>query len=47
MNVPGWNPHGLSGGLSGHFSVTVDANWRMTFTFEEGDAVLVNYLDYH
>jgi toxin HigB-1 len=47
MNVPGWKLHALSGDLEGYFSVWVNGNWRMTFTFELGDAVLVNYLDYH
>lgn len=45
MNVPGWRLHLLSGNLAGHFSVWVNGNWRMTFTFE--DAVLVDYQDYH
>ncbi|NMM37053.1 MAG: hypothetical protein HHJ09_05995 [Glaciimonas sp.] len=47
MNVPGWNLHTLVGELAGHYSITVNGNWRITFTFENGDAVLVNYLDYH
>ena len=47
MNVPGWRLHLLSGNLAGHFSVWVNGNWRMTFTFENGDAVLVDYRDYH
>lgn len=47
MNTPGWKLHGLSGNLSGHYSVTVNGNWRMTFRFENGDAVLVDYQDYH
>ena len=33
--------------LKGHFSVTVNGNWRMTFTFDGTDAVLVDYQDYH
>ncbi|MDH5553354.1 MAG: type II toxin-antitoxin system RelE/ParE family toxin [Nitrosomonas sp.] len=32
---------------SGHYSATVNRNWRMTFTFEGEDAVLVDYQDYH
>ncbi|OIR03812.1 plasmid maintenance system killer protein [mine drainage metagenome] len=47
MNVPGWRLHPLSGELAGHYSVTVSGNWRMTFTFEDEDAVLVDYQDYH
>lgn len=47
MNVPGWRLHPLSGNLAGHYSITVNGNWRITFRFEEGDAVLVDYQDYH
>jgi len=47
MNIPGWGLHPLSGSLAGHYSVTVNGNWRMTFTFEGEDAVLVDYQDYH
>ncbi|MES9880080.1 MAG: type II toxin-antitoxin system RelE/ParE family toxin [Sedimenticola sp.] len=47
MNIPGWYMHSLSGGLKGHWSVKVNGNWRLTFIFEEGDAVLVDYRDYH
>jgi toxin HigB-1 len=47
MNLPGWRLHALSGDLAGHCSVTVNANWRLTFCFENGDAVLVDYQDYH
>ncbi len=35
------------GDLKGHWSLTVNANWRMVFTFEGDDAVLVDYRDYH
>ena len=47
MNAPGWKLHLLAGGLAGHYSVTVNGNWRMTFTFEGSDAELVDYQDYH
>lgn len=47
MNLPGWRLHPLKGGLAGHFAVTVNGNWRLTFRFEDGDAVLVDYQDYH
>jgi proteic killer suppression protein len=44
MNLPGWRLHKLS---DGSWSVWVNGNWRMTFTFEGIDAVLVDYQDYH
>ncbi|MBK6596365.1 MAG: type II toxin-antitoxin system RelE/ParE family toxin [Burkholderiales bacterium] len=47
MNIPGWRMHELSGNLEGHWAVWVNANWRLTFRFEDGDAILVNYQDYH
>jgi proteic killer suppression protein len=47
MNTPGWRLHTLAGNLAGHYSVTVNGNWRLTFAFESGDAVLVDYQDYH
>ncbi len=47
MNLPGWKLHPLAHDLAGHWSVWVNGNWRMTFTFENGDAVLVDYQDYH
>jgi proteic killer suppression protein len=47
MNVPGWGLHALSGHLKDHWAVSVNGNWRMTFTFEGTDAVLVDYMDYH
>ena len=48
MNLPGRGLHPLKGReFKGHFSVWVSGNWRMTFTFEGTDAVLVDYQDYH
>jgi proteic killer suppression protein len=47
MNAPGWNLHSLRGNLEGHWSVTVNGNWRPTFAFEGEDAILVDYQDYH
>ena len=31
----------------GGYSVSVNGNWRLTFTFEGEDAILVDYQDYH
>ena len=47
MNAPGWRPHPLSGDLAGKWAITVNGNWRMTFTFDGSDAILVDYQDYH
>jgi proteic killer suppression protein len=47
MNIPGWRLHPLDKDLVGHWSVWVNGNWRMTFTFDGEDAILVDYQDYH
>jgi proteic killer suppression protein len=47
MNIPGWKLHPLGGDLAEHYAVWVNGNWRLTFTFEGSDAVLVDYQDYH
>ena len=38
MNAPGWKLHALTGDLVGHWAVTVNGNWRLTFRFEGTDA---------
>jgi proteic killer suppression protein len=47
MAVPGWKLHPLKGDLAGHWAVTVNGNWRLTFRFVGADAELVDYQDYH
>ncbi|KVO98777.1 type II toxin-antitoxin system RelE/ParE family toxin [Burkholderia ubonensis] len=47
MNVPGWRFHRLEGSLVGHYAVSVNGNWRLTFRFDGPDAVLIVYQDYH
>ena len=47
MDLPGYRLHQLKGSLRGFWSVTVNANWRIVFRFENGDATDVDYLDYH
>ena len=41
--------HQLKGGLKGLWSVTVQANWRITFEYDKktSDVYIVNYEDYH
>jgi proteic killer suppression protein len=47
MNEPGWKLHPLKGELAGLWSIKVNGNWRITFRFEDGDAFIVDYQDYH
>jgi proteic killer suppression protein len=37
----------LSGDLAGHWAITVNGNWRLTFRFTGKDVELVDYVDYH
>lgn len=39
LNAPGWRLHLLSGDLAGHYSIALNGNWRITFRFDESDAV--------
>lgn len=47
MNAPGLALHPLKGNRKGVWAVTVQANWRITFRFVDGDAEIVDYEDYH
>jgi proteic killer suppression protein len=47
MNMPGWRLHPLKGEYAGFWSVTINANWRIVFRFEDGNATDIDYLDYH
>lgn len=39
--------HQLKGNRVGVWSVRVTGNWRITFRFEDGNAYILNYEDYH
>ena len=47
LNVHGLWLHALTGNLKGFWSVTVRANWRIIFRFENGKALDVDLVDYH
>ena len=47
MDLPGFRLHPLKGEFKGFWAVTVRANWRVTFRLAEGDALDVDYVDYH
>ena len=44
---PGWGLHPLKGALAGHWAISVNGNWRITFRFIGTDAEIVDYRDYH
>lgn len=43
----GWNLHPLKGDREGVWSLWVNASWRLTFRFQEGDCFDVNLERYH
>ena len=47
MDLPGLDPHELKGKRAGTWAVKISGNWRVTFKLRKGDAVDVNYEDYH
>ena len=47
MDLPGLRLHPLRGDLRGYWAVTVRANWRIIWRFEDEDAVDVDLIDYH
>ncbi len=49
LSTPTFGLHPLKGNLKGYWSVTVQANWRITFKFNEdtADVYIVDYQDYH
>lgn len=47
MQIPTFALHELKGERKKTWSVIVQANWRITFRFENGDADVVDYEDYH
>ena len=47
MRLPTFGLHALKGNLRGFWAVTVRANWRVIFRFENGKASDVDLVDYH
>jgi toxin HigB-1 len=47
MDIPGFRLHRLKGFKPQRWSIWVNGNWRLTFEFEDGNAYIVNYEDYH
>ena len=47
IDLPGFRLHPLKGKLKGFWAVTVRANWRVIFRFADGDALDIDYTDYH
>ena len=47
MDLPGLWLHQLTGNRRGTWSVRVSGNWRLTFRFENNEAVDIDLEDYH
>jgi proteic killer suppression protein len=47
LELPGYRLHPLKGQREGIWSITVSANWRLTFEFTDGNVYILDYEDYH
>jgi len=47
MNFPGSKLHKLEPRKENIWAVSISGNWRVTFKFIDGDAYVVDYVDYH
>lgn len=47
LNSPNYRLHKLKGDKNNLWSVTVQANWRLTFEFYNENVYILDYLDYH
>lgn len=47
IDIPGYRLHPLKGIRSGFWSITVSANWRLTFRYTGGNIFILHYEDYH
>lgn len=47
MDLPGYALHRLEPRRLSLYAVKVSGNWRVSFRFTDGNAEIVNYLDYH
>ena len=47
MDYPGFRLHPLKGNMKGLWAVKVSGNWWVVFRFENGNAYVVDYKDYH
>lgn len=47
IDLANWNLHPLTGNKQGQYAINVSGNWRLFFSFEDGDVYLLDYDDYH
>jgi proteic killer suppression protein len=47
LNLPGFRLHRLEGELAGYWSVTVERDWRIIFSFDVENTTDVDLVEYH
>lgn len=47
INLPNLRLHPLQGDMKGLWAIDVTGNWRIVFSFLDGDIYVVDYKDYH
>ena len=47
MDISGFRLHLLKGSGKERWSIWVNGNWRITFEFQDGNAFVLDYEDYH
>ena len=47
LNLPGFRLHRLEGDLVGYWSITVEGEWRIIFSFDVGNTTDVDLVEYH
>ena len=47
LKLPSLRFHTLKGDKKNLYSVTVQANWRLTFEFDGENVYILDYVDYH
>ena len=47
LNLPGLRFHALKGDAKGRYAVDASGNWRITFGWQDTDAIELDLEDYH
>ena len=47
MDIPGFRLHSLKGSDKERWSIWVNGKWCITFEFQDGNAFVLDYEDYH
>ena len=47
MDLPGFALHPLKGEMHGRWAIAVNGTERLTFEFQDGNAYVLDYEDYH